>query len=141
MFIENLEQEKYLKLDSLFQFTLPVLMKLKGKADLYLVTLRRDTQAATKQINQLGLAAFFKGIRMAGLGPQDKNFLYRALGCGVGDIVVGDTDADINAGRMLKATTVAVTTGLRNEVMLRALRPTHVIHSLLELPKLVGVDE
>jgi phosphoglycolate phosphatase-like HAD superfamily hydrolase len=48
-------------------------------------------------------------------------------------VVVGDTEADISAGKELGITTVVVTSGNRSREFLEALEPNFLINGLSEL--------
>jgi phosphoglycolate phosphatase-like HAD superfamily hydrolase len=60
------------------------------------------------------------------------------LGCAPEDFVVGDSDADVLAGKAVGGRTVAVTTGLRDRAVLEAMGPEFLIRRLGELGAIVA---
>ena len=47
--------------------------------------------------------------------------------------VIGDTEADILTGRELKASTVGVLTGIRNNDLLQSYKPDYIIKNIIFL--------
>jgi HAD superfamily hydrolase (TIGR01509 family) len=105
----------------------------------------RSRRTSVKTLELAGLAGFFDVIISAedcpALKPDPAPFLLalRALGQ-VGDraAVVGDTPADILAGRAIGALTVAALYGFHGRALLAA-NPDAAIESVSDLPAALGV--
>lgn len=127
---------------------------------LVLVTLRCQSQA-TQILQNYGLARLFSGI----YGTADKNAAYKnyaevktqLLEKAIAEQqeqgkplssawMVGDTEADITAGKAMGIPTIALTCGIRSSLYLKQFQPTRiacdllsVAHYLLDIKKLVRV--
>lgn len=137
-----IEAPTYLQFDGLIPGTRKVLSRLSRRHRLVLATLRRDGRALREQLQRLGIEGYFAGAVAAGDHPSAgsaKAQLLRLKGetNGRRAIVVGDSEADVEAARELGAPVVCVLTGIRDRPFLEALRPDHIIESVGQLPQLV----
>jgi phosphoglycolate phosphatase len=137
---ERLEWPEYLKLDTLLADVTATLNALLPRVPLFLVTRRRNADRLAAQLRELGISHFFQAVRSVSGRPtgETKEALLRALGCAPEDFVVGDSDADVLAGKAVGARTVAVTTGLRDRAVLEAMGPEFLIRRLGELVAIVA---
>lgn len=55
--------------------------------------------------------------------------------------VVGDTEADIEAGKILEINTIGVLSGIRNKKKMKELEPDYLIEDITELPELMFFEE
>ena len=55
-----------------------------------------------------------------------------------GGIIIGDTEADVLAGKRLSLVTIAVASGIRSRQYLQALEPDYLIDSIVALPGILG---
>ncbi len=66
--------------------------------------------------------------------PQGIQMIMRRFGVGKNEtVMIGDTSADIEAGRLAGVTTVGITHGFTSRAQMQQLTPDHIIHSLDKL--------
>ena len=130
-FSNDIESQKYLKHNELFDYTLPTLKKLTNQNNLYLVTLRQNKKNLLKELNTFGLTTFFKEILSSG---DNKTNLISMTNFTKNDIVVGDTEIDIFAAKELGLASIAVLSGIRNKEFLQTLSPTLILPTVELLP-------
>ena len=141
-FVRLIEQPQYLQYDGPHEGAVAALTQLATDYRLVLATMRRDADTLQAQLRDLDLARFFEAVlHSAHLSPGDsgKDALIRqdpTLAPG-SSVVVGDTEAEVHAGKSLGMPSVAVLDGLRDRARLEPLGPTHIIASLRELPALL----
>jgi phosphoglycolate phosphatase len=136
--LKRIEDQNYLRYDSLLGGSLGILSILKDKDDLILVTLRNNKENLLWELNNFGLTSYFKEILVdlpVGLKnkvPLIKDYIER---CSKENnlIIVGDTEADISTGKDLGILTIAVTYGIRSKEFLRKLKPNFCLANLSEL--------
>ena len=136
VFIDKIESTEYLKKDKLFPGALVELSRISVLYKCYLVSLRRKHDNLIKQISWLGLAPFFTEV-LAGHSESDghdvkTNIISNKLKASSG-VIIGDTEADIVTGKNLHLTTIALTTGIRDDKFLMALEPDYIIDSIQQL--------
>ncbi len=137
-----LEDPQYLRFD---RPVLPnlhlVLADLAKQHCLYLVTLRNNRTALNEQMKDMNLHHYFRAIlsppRASRLGASSwmlKSWLIRDIGwVRQRGTIVGDTEADILAGKELCFRAYAVLSGLRKKDFLAGLSPDALIHDVSEL--------
>jgi phosphoglycolate phosphatase-like HAD superfamily hydrolase len=141
---KKLEAAEYLKYDQLVPGALETLNFLKARAQLVLVTLRKAVTELRQQLQTLGLSSFFDQVlypnqrvddhatSKAALISQNPWFKIK------GSLIVGDSEADILAGRLLSIKSIAVLSGIREREVLVRYEPDYIIDSLAGLPALFG---
>lgn len=142
--LELIEAESYLAHDRLWPWTIPVLTTLAARYTLILVTVRSNRQALERQLQRLKLRHFFKAVLTEpAADPVDAqkarligHYLAQERPLTHGCWIIGDTEADIGAGRLLELTTVAVRCGIRDDEQLARLNPTYLIDDIQALPDL-----
>lgn len=141
-FLKNIENSRYLKYDYLFEFTIPTLKYLrKLGVELFMVTLRRNRVNLLREIKRFGLNKFFEGVLTAqphsdsGKNYEIKKRLIKKT-ASKGDIVVGDSKADILSGKILGLQTVVVTSGIRNYHFIKQFNPDYIFRDMRSLKKL-----
>ena len=139
---EKLEAAEYLKYDQLVPGALATLNFLKGRAQLVLVTLRKAVTELEQQLQTLGLSSFFDRVLCANQRVNDHTMPKATLISEnpwfevEGSLIVGDSEADILAGRLLGIKSIAVLSGIREREILVKYEPDYVIDSLAALPPL-----
>jgi phosphoglycolate phosphatase-like HAD superfamily hydrolase len=133
-----IEDQRYLRLDRPWSWTVPVLDDLARRAPLVLVTLRRYPDLLHWQLGRLGLTPYFQRV-LAGRSngkPEAKARLIRKEEFpGLErSVFVGDTEVDIASGQALGIRTVAVASGLRTTAHLAAWNPDALFEDLREVP-------
>ena len=137
MWLRLIEQDQYLDSDVLFAFTVEVLKSLRAEHTLILVTLRHSQRGLERQLNRLKLVPIFNKIISApaiGGHAEFKTSLISKHQKAGGGWIVGDTEADVMAGKALGFTSCAVASGLRCAEFLRTLKPDYIIDSIAHLP-------
>ena len=133
--IAHVESPSYLRLDEPVAGAIDTLDALAASYALVLVTLRRERAALHGQLERLGLGKRFDAVLSPNAVGESKVELVRGAGTPIaGSIVVGDSEADVQAARTLSLTSVCVTAGVRDAAFLRALAPDVLIASVAELP-------
>ncbi|MSR67226.1 HAD family hydrolase [Candidatus Peribacteria bacterium] len=134
-----IESPEFLAFDRLLPTAKETLITLAHAHILILVTLRKNAPAAREEIDEFGLREVFSDVRIAAAGadPVKAKAELMRPNAKAGDWIIGDTEADILAGQSLGLTTCGVLSGIRNETLLRALHPTHLLASIAELPSLL----
>jgi phosphoglycolate phosphatase len=124
-----IEDEQYLKKDTLFEYTVSSLKQLKHHADLYIVTARQFSDRAYKQLSWLGIDKYFKKILVTEQKKTKAELIqpFNIKGCSV---IIGDTGEDIIAGKTLGMITANVLTGFRNKEVLKTYSPNYIFDDL-----------
>lgn len=140
-FKERIESEEYLKIDKLIPGAEAALTALAGRYVMHLVTLRRNKKNLMAQLDWLGIRAYFEGGVLSEHSETDGfdvkiALMQQKLGTDRGTII-GDTEADIIAGKELGLETIAVSSGIRDEQFLIALKPDHLVRSIADAPALL----
>ncbi|MEA2602414.1 MAG: hypothetical protein QOF89_3406 [Acidobacteriota bacterium] len=135
----RIEERRYLRLDRLWPWTLPVLADLARRAPLVLVTLRRHPDRLRWQLDRLGLSPRFERVlasRSNGKPDAKAGLILREGFADLeGSVLVGDTEVDVASGRALGLRTAALTAGgLRTAARLAAWSPDALLEDLRQVP-------
>ena len=139
-FIDRIEKPEYLKIDSVIPGAQGALEEIARKHESYLVSLRRNPENLGQEVSDLGLSKYFKKILTGHSetdGSDKKHELVSSELNGEKALIVGDTEADVKAGKLLGLTTVAVLSGIRSDEFLKPLHPDFIIKNVNELPELL----
>jgi phosphoglycolate phosphatase-like HAD superfamily hydrolase len=106
-----------------------------------IVTARSQRGALDEQLGRHELRRFFAEVLSspagANVGQQKADLIRAYLGrtkaCQGDHWVIGDTEADIEAGKEVGVRTVAVLSGIRDEEHLRAAGPDFLLNDIREL--------
>ncbi len=136
-----IESREYLEHDRPWPWATATLHRLRQIAPLVVVTARGRRDLLLEQLDRLSLGQYFTAILSEAAGADVaaqkarlmRAYLERDLNGG-DHWMVGDTEADVEAGRRLGLTTIAVLSGIRDEERLRAARPDSLINDIRELP-------
>lgn len=141
-----LENFTLLKLDKIYPHAEATLSMLKSKHTLFLVTVRRRRDTLMQQLKFLGLSKYFSKIVSPPLSLLNKKpeelkqlLLDSLLKKHTKDkfIIIGDTEADILAGKKSNMQTIAVCNGLRTEKYLKSFSPDYIIESIKDVRKII----
>ncbi|HZP26528.1 MAG TPA: HAD family hydrolase [Dehalococcoidia bacterium] len=140
--LRAIESDRSLELDSPFPGVRETLRSLSKEHRLVLVTLRRSRERLLGQLRALALDVFFvKVLTTDNQGqPGDlKGRLVKRDSIGHREaIVVGDSEADVQAARHAGLPVACVCSGIRNRDFLTELAPDALIESLTQLPPLLA---
>jgi phosphoglycolate phosphatase len=142
--LELLESPDYLLLDRPWPWTHEVLGRLARRYPIVLVTARSSHLLLLEQLDRLDLIAFFHEIlsepARRGVDKQKARLIINYLRrheLPADGWMVGDTEADIGAGRLVGLRTAAVRTGIRTAELLQLAAPDHLFADIRELPLLL----
>lgn len=127
-----IEIEEYLKKDILFPHTIEILKDLTQYYNCYLVTMRNNKFNTLRQIEWLGISNYFKEIIVTSQSKIDTFSKIKKL-----KFVIGDTENDIIPANKLAINSIAVTTGIRNEKLLKEYKPNFLIKDLIEIKNIL----
>jgi phosphoglycolate phosphatase-like HAD superfamily hydrolase len=136
--LARIEAPDLLRMDAPLPGAIAALAELRESHGLVLVTLRHDRDALERQLGWLGLSEYLSSMQTPTTQAPTKAALIRAAGPAADGIVVGDTEADVEAARELGLTSVCVVTGLRSRRFLQELEPDYVLEDFAALPALVA---
>lgn len=135
IFSRNIESKSALSLDRQFFFTKKVLKRLNKEGFLlYLISYRNSFSAAKKEVNNLGLAKYFLNLLIGKnsiSGAKSKiDYIKKEICDNDRVYVVGDTEDDILSGKIIKACTIAVLSGIRNKEELIKNNPDYILRDI-----------
>jgi phosphoglycolate phosphatase-like HAD superfamily hydrolase len=135
---ERIESPESLELDVPWPWAGEALTGLEAFGRLALVTLRGHPERVGPQLRLHGLEIFFQRI-LAGRGdgtPRAKAAMIRSSGIpfGPGSVIVGDTEVDVESGRVLGIRAVALACGIRVPGLLERCGPDVILEDLRGVP-------
>lgn len=128
----TIEQHEMLALDSLFRDTLSSLSQLQKNYLLGIVTRRQHHDRLLTQLNNFGIGTFFTYVCSNATQTKIQQ-IQRVTTPTSNDVLVGDTNEDIQTGKTLGIRTVGITTGLRERKVLAIDSPDVIVDSLSEV--------
>lgn len=138
-FKKIIESKEYLKLDQLI-INPDKLGELQRNNHIVLCTVRSDRSNLFWQLDLLGIKQYFDEIVTITHAELQKtenkyksHYLEKYFAHEKPGMIVGDTEIDIQTGKILGITTVAVLTGIRNEQFLLRYRPDRIISDINQL--------
>lgn len=144
-FIARIESLEMLKIDPLFDHSEDVLKALCKDHKLVLVSLRRSHENLLDQLKNLGVDHYFDAILSGHSDTVEgtlnkKATVIRSYTTDKGGYIIGDTEADISAAKQLGITSIAVTTGIREQEYLTSLNPDHVIDDINQVLSIIDAS-
>ena len=136
--LARIEAPDLLRMDAPLPGAIAALAGLRQSHSLVLVSLRHDRGALERQLGWLGLSEYLSGVHTPTTQAPTKAALIRAAGRASDGIVVGDTEADVEAARELGLQSVCVVTGLRSRRFLQELGPDYLLEAFAALPALLS---
>lgn len=146
--LERIETPRYLQHDRRWPWAIECLAQLGRHAGLVMVTARARRDRLLEQLDALDLRRHFDAILSEAGGDRVdlqksaliRDYLARRGLANEGHWMVGDTEADVSAGKHASLRTIAVLSGIRDETHLRKAEPDflvpdiRVVPTILELP-------
>ena len=140
IWLDEIETSKYHALDKLQSGIIDSLNKIYKKNNLVLVTLRQNRRRLLAQLRDLCLIDLFEAILNSGddIKPRWKikyNLINKYLNGNLNKeyCIIGDTKTDIEAGKHLGFTTIAIDRGIRNKQNLKESNPDYIFSSIPEI--------
>jgi phosphoglycolate phosphatase-like HAD superfamily hydrolase len=132
-FMSLIETMDYLTLDSVFDSVYETLDKWFSDHNLYLVTLRQNGFNLNCQLSFFDLHKYFKHIYNVGeIGVKKEYLIKHEVSDQTNCVIIGDTEADIEAGKILGIKTVAVTSGVREKYLLEKICPDILVENVCD---------
>jgi len=137
--LQMIELVEYLRYDFVISGVFDVLLDLKEKHRLVLVTLRHDFVSLKAELSWLKLDILFDKILAQDNNEGNWKAKFELIRCDerfcqANSIIIGDTEADILAGKKLGIPTFAVLSGIRTRELLKNLGPDYILNDITELP-------
>lgn len=144
--LELIESWDYLAYDRRWPWVEGILGELVERHDLVLVTVRTHRPALLKELDWLGLARFFREILSA---PSEhhidrqkagliEDYLRKHGQSPEGSWMIGDTEADVGAGRLVGLRTAGVLCGIRDREHLAGPLCDELLGDIRALPPLLA---
>ncbi len=136
-YLKNIEDKRYLKFDRLNKNIINFL-KNNSCNRLILVTLRKNRKNLMDELRRFKIKKYFDKILNKKAGANShvikadlihKDGLFNKHN----SIIIGDTEADILAGKILGIRTAAVLNGIRSLPFLRKLKPDRIVKDIARL--------
>ncbi len=131
--MKKIEEPDRLAMDVPFKGVKEFLMSAALDVSLYLVTARQHPAYVEMQIKQFGWQNYFTDIFVTAQRQSKSALIQANTTYAYNDILVGDTGEDIVAGKELGIITVAVTTGVLSESILREYQPDQLLDTVAML--------
>lgn len=133
--LKLIEDEKYLKSDKLYDFTIPLLKSINN--DIFLITARQSRKNLLEELEWFGIKEYFKDIYVTE-NKIEKVDILRNLHITSEDILVSDMGKDILAGKEVGIKTVGVSWGFMNEEKLKEYKPDFIVSDYNEIIKIIS---
>lgn len=138
-FISRIEVFEELARDALFDFSTSALEKISDRNTLYLLSLRRNTEALHRQVDALGISQYFSQIlsghsdTKTGTLAKKADIIKATIAYPDQSLVIGDTEADVVAAQSISALSIAVSSGIRSRKFLDNLKPEYIFDNIQEV--------
>jgi phosphoglycolate phosphatase-like HAD superfamily hydrolase len=129
-----IEAPRYLLLDEVWEDARKALDDWYRRHTLFLVTLRNRRAALEEQLDHLGLLSCFTHVYSEDNNEGNAQVKERLIRSEIDDptqcLIIGDTEADLEAGKALGIGTVAVSRGIRTGELLARCCPDQLVGDL-----------
>jgi len=138
-----IEGRIYLVLDKIHPNVKRRLSSLSKKNSLYLISFRQSEKNLFWQLKKLGIDKYFKKIihcpHTSGKPWQEKVKLIRKnLKPKEKALIIGDTEVDIRAAKIVGIKSVGVTSGIRTKELLRREKPDFLVSNIGNIHKVIN---
>ena len=137
--MQKIEEENYLKLDTLFHFTENVLETLNNRGfNIFFVTLRQSSNRALSEITDKGIEKYCERCLVSEAKTTKEQLVRNAdIQLKEDDVFVGDTGIDVMTAKALGIKSVAVLSGFRNKEVLESYTPDYILTDISELNRII----
>ena len=129
---KRIEEWKYLAQDTLFPWSKTALEQLRQHNTIILCTQRKNSALLFRQLLYLGIQDVFHD-QIISFDKKAETIKQHPWFEKEKSLIVGDTEVDIETGKVLGIKTIAVASGMRNEEFLRKLKPDFVMKDISEV--------
>lgn len=137
-----IESDQYLTYDSIQHDAERVLENLARKVPLVLVTLRTSESQLHRELRYFKIKNYFTDILSSGVQVEPRWMIkydliknYMGQDQSNNHVLIGDTETDIEAGKHLGFTTIAISNGIRNKQILQQSNPDYIYSSISDFFK------
>lgn len=128
-----IESDEFLELDKLQEKVKFVLSNIFKEHNIYIVTARQFNSKVQKQVDKFKIDKYFKEIFVTQQKSKKNDIIIKNVkNICKQDVIIGDSNEDIETGKQLNITTVAVTTGNLNKKAILKFAPDFVYDNLME---------
>jgi phosphoglycolate phosphatase-like HAD superfamily hydrolase len=146
--LARIETPEYLAHDRAWPWAHDTLALLSAATTLVLVTARANRPLLLEQLDRLMLSPFFREVLSTPAGKRVdeqkaaliRDYLARHRHPQGQHWIVGDTEADVGAGRLTGLRTAAVLSGIRDRAFLVRAEPDFLLNDIRELTSLWGLE-
>jgi len=140
--MKRIETDEYLEHDIPFPKIYKIMDILAQEYRIVGVSGRKNRKSLIQQLNELDLDRYFDKVLSAPSGEEPSRVKAELIRKDESfddenSWIVGDTEADIEAGKILDINTIGVLSGIRNKRKMKELGPDHMIEDITELPELL----
>ncbi len=137
LWLNEIEKNKYLRMDKIFPDTRSVLDKLSKNNQIILLTARQSKEGLIEELDRLELKQYFSVLLVtAAIKPKEELLKQAEQDCiqrNEDDLFVSDMGKDIIIGKSLNYKTVAITHGFMSRERLSEYSPDYMINDLCDL--------
>lgn len=134
----EIESIHYLMMDSLFPFAKEALFRLSKIFNLIIVSRRSHPENLIEEIHWLKIDKFFFDIGVVAHGGMSKSqYIKNNYFVSSHDIIIGDTEDDIQSGINLGINTFFVLSGIRDRWIIQTFQDHHSLHIVKNLKNVI----
>ena len=127
----RIETARYLAFDEPLPAAHAALSSLAQNAELILLTSRQFEEPVFNQLDRHGLTSLFSRVLVtAAIGTKVDVLRGEGMILSSRDMIIGDTEADIDLARAFGAQAISVLSGCRDRAFLASQRPDHVYEDI-----------
>ncbi len=131
--MNKIEDKDFLAFDTPFQGVNSMLNHLHQTHNLYLVTARQKEESVKDQITTFGWQSFFKKVLVTQQKEEKYDLILNNIEISPSDFIIGDTGKDVETGKNLGITTIAVLSGFLSNESLLKYEPNYIFEGVTEI--------
>ncbi len=142
--MRRIEMKKYLILDKIQPYTKSTLNSLRKKYILYLISLRQSKKNLLWQIKRVNIDKYFKKIMHCKYNfdkPWEgkAELIKEIIESQENTLIVGDTEVDIRASKLVGIKSVGIANGIRTKELLLKEKPDFLISDINEILQIMSL--
>lgn len=111
-----IETDEYLQYDFIFPYSIEALQRIRDSYELVLVSRRTDPTALYEEIRRFKILSFFSDVIVVPhINITKADYIKKKYNVSLNDIIVGDTEDDIECGLCLGIRVYFVLSGIRDK--------------------------
>ena len=132
--MQNIEESCWLQLDKPFEGVTEMLENLSLGHSLFIVTNRQHNYPVYEQIKRFRWKRFFTDVFITNQKKDKAISIMSVIKVNKSDWFIGDTEVDVQQGKLLGVRTAAVLSGFRNKESLLKYEPDIIVSNVLDVP-------